>query len=119
MAEGRRSIMGMKTGKICRDCGHRFMSMEGPGMFFAILRCEKCGAGVEVTIEEAGDAFEYGTGTRLPSDQGDATTMESIATAKHHTECGGRCTFDAPVRCPVCASTHLDEDPEAEMILYD
>jgi len=70
-------------------------------------------------MEEAGASFAYESETWLPLDQGSAITMESIATEKHSAECGGRCTFDAPVRCPACASTHLDEDPEAEMILYD
>ena len=88
-------------------------------MFFAILRCEKCGAEVEVTIEEAGDAFVYNPGSGLSPELGAATVMESIASAKHEEECGDRCTFDAPVRCPVCASKRLEEDPDAEMILYD
>jgi hypothetical protein len=70
-------------------------------------------------MEEAGAGFAYESETGLPSDQGAAITMESIAMEKNSSEGGGRCTFDAPVRCTACASTHLDEDPEARMILYD
>ena len=84
-------------------------------MRFAVLRCEKYGHQVTVTMEEAGASFAYDAGPNPPA----MSVMESLATAKHAAECGGRCTFDAPVRCPDCSSAHLDDDPDAGVVLYD
>ncbi len=111
--------MGSETGQICRDCGHRFRSMDGPGMLFAVLRCETCGAEVSVSMEEAGERFDYDGERDALFDRGYPGSMMDIATRKHSAECSGRCTFDAPVRCPACKSTRLEFDREADRIMYD
>ena len=86
-------------------------------MLFAVLRCETCGAEVEVSMEEAGERFAY-DGER-DALRGYAGSMMDIATRKHSAECSGQCTFDAPARCPACKSTRLEFDQEADMIMYD
>mgnify|MGYP001426221706 CR=1 FL=1 len=86
-------------------------------MLFAVLRCETCGAEVEVSMEEAGERFAY-DGER-DALRGYAGSMMDIATRKHSAECRGRCTFDAPVRCPACKSPRLEFDKEVDPIRYD
>ena len=86
-------------------------------MLFAVLRCETCGAEVDVSMEEAGERFAY-DGER-DALRGYAGSMMDIATRKHSAECSGRCTFDAPVRCPACTSTRLEFDKEVGPIRYD
>ena len=88
-------------------------------MSFAVLRCETCGADVAVSMEEAGERFDYDGERDALFDRGYPGSMMDIATRKHSAACSGRCTFNAPVRCPACKSARLDFDQEAGQILYD
>ena len=109
--------MGVGIGFTCRKCGNMFTFMDGPGMMFAVLTCNKCGCQEAVDINEVGeDKFTYGFDSK---DQDKFPYMEDIATRRHGKSCGGRCTFDAPPRCERCKSTDLKRCREYGRVYYD
>jgi len=106
--------MGMTYNATCRNCGNTFTSRYGGGFSFVDVRCDKCGKEKTapnkvlnmlcLVINE--DKFKINEEINL-----------EIEAAIGRCECGGRFSINAPVRCPQCKSTDIEEGPG--VILYD
>ena len=114
------------------------MVSQGGGFCFHLLHCDQCGKEKSIGFDELGEVhLRYLKGLSGPY---------SIATRDHDKEvqerypgeplseaeydlkveevagkckCGGRFSFDAPARCPLCKSDDYREDPEVCELLYD
>ncbi len=128
--------MGHQVQAKCLNCGSTFTADHGGGFFFHLLRCDRCGGTKAVNFKELGRLHvRYVKGLPGPycmaSSEHDReiqehAPVEPISQAEYHRgveavagkcECGGQYTFDAPVRCPECRSTRLEEGPPT--IMYD
>ena len=123
--------MGSEFEARCRRCNHTFSVMQGGGMAFHLLRCDKCGKEKSVGFREAIDLHNQSlsardsttTGVRddyIPEDTPGPGLTEADTEAllgKHR--CGGRFRFDAPPRCPKCRSTEVALDENGPTLMYD
>jgi hypothetical protein len=93
-----------------------------------LLRCDACGADEAIGFEEIGEPhLKYLKGLSVPycmaSSEHDQWVRENyegepITEKQYHLavediagacKCGGRFRFEAPVRCPECRSTEIEE----------
>src|SRR5262249_28098274 len=88
--------MGSIFQATCKTCQHSFCASQGGGFDFVELRCCRCGQ--SKVIEDEGNWDTY------PPDEY-YRRIEEVAVTCH---CGGRFTFDAPLRCPKCGSTEIE-----------
>jgi hypothetical protein len=128
--------MGHSFKATCKECQAHFEADEGGGFFFHLLRCDRCGAGRTIGFEEIGEPHhQYLKGLGGPycvaSSEGDDLVRKSypgepMTEEQYHQaveqqagncECGGRFAFDAPLRCPQCRSTDIEEGEI--LIMYD
>ena len=112
--------MGQQTDAKCLDCGRAFTVSSGSGFRFHLLRCDKCGKTKTIAFDELGDLHarhsEGSVGSQVtrsecddmepkPLDEHDLA-VEAIA---GNCKCGGKYLFNAPLRCPQCKSTRIEE----------
>jgi len=130
--------VGTSSGYICKSCGTRFSAREGGGFFFDLLHCDRCGKAASVGHEELGDIhLRFVKGLRVPyalaraamdrriqqEYPGEPLSRDGYHAASEATldpcPCGGRFSYDAPPRCPTCASTRETWDPTGSTMHYD
>lgn len=119
--------MGYTFEANCMDCGLQFTTSKGGGFFFELFRCDTCGVTREVSHSKLGETFlRYIKG--LPGIYSVATAERDkyiqslpleplseedfeLAVSKYlgKCKCGGTFLETAPVRCPRCFSTHIQE----------
>jgi len=128
--------MGHQTEAKCLDCGCTFTVDHGGGFFFHLLRCDRCGRTKAIGFADLGELHvRYVKGLSGPyclaSSEDDRkiqeqAPVEPISAEEYHRgveavvgecQCHGRYTFDAPVRCPECGSTRVEEG--GPTIMYD
>ena len=128
--------MGYEVQVKCLDCGCTFTAAHGGGFFFHLLRCDRCGQTTSIGFEELGELHvRYVKGLSGPyclaSSEHDReiqqhAPVDPISKDEYHRriearvgkcECHGQYTFDAPVRCPKCGSTRVEEGEPT--IMYD
>jgi hypothetical protein len=128
--------MGHSFKATCKECGSQFFGSECGGIFFHLLRCDRCGEGKSIGFEEIGEPHQqYLKGLRGPycmaSSEADEIVRESypgepITEEQYHQavellagncECGGRFAFDAPLRCPQCRSSDIEQGEI--LMMYD
>jgi hypothetical protein len=117
--------MGRAFQAVCGSCGHVFVTSEGGGFSFESLRCDRCGADTAVEYEAIWDtylAMLKGLKPLMPEPNGadwrtypgePITQEEYRRRVEAHAgacPCGGRFTFDAPLRCPACRSAEVADD---------
>lgn len=117
--------MGRAFQAVCNSCQHTFPASEGGGFSFESLRCDQCGTETSVNYEDIWDtylAMLKGVKPLMPELNGaDWRTYpgEPITKAEYRRRvevkagacpCGGRFTFDAPLRCPVSRSESVTDD---------
>ncbi len=115
--------MGQMFEATCQSCRKEFVASEGGGFAFESLRCAACGEATAVSFERIGTpylAYLKGLNCVLPEPNGadgQSYPGEPIGEAEYHRaveaiagacECGGRFTFDAPLRCPTCRSDQIE-----------
>lgn len=124
----RKETMGRRYRAKCIDCGASFTVNEGGGFFFYILRCDKCGKTNNISFDDLGELHDrFLKGLPCPycaaSSEHDKyvkehVDVEPISEDEYHRavekfagkcKCGGQFTFDAPIRCRKCRSTHFKE----------
>ena len=129
--------MGCEFETKCCDCGSVFLASHGGGFFFHLVRCDRCGETKSIGFDELGDLHErYLKGLEGPyciaSSEHDKhirehSPLEPIREDEYNRGidklagkcgCGGKYLLDAPVRCPECRSTNLEEGEEP-LIMYD
>lgn len=130
--------MGFSYQARCLDCGTDFLLDEGGGMFFHLLRCDRCGETKAVSFDELSELhLRYLKGLPGPyciaSAQHDKEVrehapVEPITEEEYYQEieamvkpcrCGGKLRFDAPLRCPECRSDNLEKNREIPPVCYD
>lgn len=128
--------MGHQVQAKCLDCGSTFTVDHGGGFFFHLLRCDQCGQIKSIAFRDLGELHvRYVKGLSIPyctaSAESDRQIQEHapvepisqeeyyrrIETIAGKCECGGQYTFEAPVRCPQCRSTRIEEGEPT--IYYD
>ena len=128
--------MGHRFKATCNGCGSEFEGSDGGGFFFHLLRCDRCGEGRAIGFEEIGEPhLQYLKGLGGPycgaSSEADEIVRETypgepITEEQYHQaverqagncDCGGRFVFDAPVRCPKCRSTDIEQGEI--LMMYD
>lgn len=117
--------MGRAFRATCESCLHSFPVSEGGGINFELLRCNTCGREEEVMYKDIWDtylALLNGMQTIMPEMNGaDGSTFPGEPITKREyrrrvvakagaCSCGGRFTFNAPVRCPSCGSLAVADD---------
>ena len=132
--------MGTSAGYVCKSCGTRFGARDGGGFFFDLLHCDRCGKAASVGHEELGDIhLRFVKGLKVPyavcraamdrriqqEYPGEPLSRDDYHAAAEGTldpcPCGGRFLYDAPPRCPTCASTSemWAPNPKASRVHYD
>lgn len=120
--------MGHSFEATCLDCRERFQASEGGGFAFHLLRCDRCGQTKDIGFDEIGEPhLRYLKGLDGPycvassaSDEavrrdfpGEPMTEDkyhrAVETLVGSCECGGQFRFDAPIRCPRCRSTNIEQ----------
>lgn len=120
--------MGHQVQAKCLDCGSAFTVDHGGGFFFHLLRCDQCGQVRSIAFRDLGELHvRYVKGLSVPyctaSEESDRQIQEhapvepisqqeyhrGIETIAGNCACGGQYTFDAPVRCPQCRSTRIEQ----------
>jgi predicted Zn-ribbon and HTH transcriptional regulator len=87
----------------CRACGHRWDNeLIGGTMLVGVYRCDRCGKGDGVGIEDLQRAGLYPLRSPWNLNRRDARKVLGLCT------CGGAFAADAPVRCPKCGSDEVD-----------
>ena len=125
--------MGQAFQAVCGSCQHTFPASEGGGFSFDALRCDRCGDDTAVAHKDVWDSYLAmlkGGNYALPEPDGaDGRTYPGEPIThdeyRHRVEekagacpCGGRFTFDAPMRCPVCRSPDVADDG-TRAIMFD
>lgn len=125
--------MGKAYRAKCGACQHTFWATDGGGFCFESVRCERCGQDRSVPRDNIrGMDFAYVKGQDFPMEEldrsdrrmipGQPITKEEfrrrVVAAAGVCECGGRFSFDAPLRCPACRSTDVEGD-HRHIILFD
>ena len=124
--------MGYSKEYVCNECGEFFRSDHGGGFVYHLLHCDRCGKERAVPFRSLGElhykflkglengyccateAYDKHIKQTYPgeviSEEEYQHEIEEMFTGK--CDCGGSFIFDAPVRCPECMSTNLEEDPD-------
>jgi hypothetical protein len=117
---------------VCKSCQHIFPAEEGGCISFELLRCRKCGRAKEVLYEDIWDtylALLKGMQPELPELNGaDWRTFsgEPITNREYRRRvvakagvcsCGGRFSFNAPLRCPSCGSDSVADDGSCSLLI--
>jgi hypothetical protein len=104
------ATMGQRISATCRDCGEAFFADLGGGFRFDQFRCELCGRTKNVLHAKY-----------PPNIDGRSMTTEEFHAATEacagQCSCGGRFLVNAPLRCPKCKSTAVDQG--ATILDYD
>ena len=129
--------MGATYEATCNKCGHKFKLNIGGGIFFQLLKCDKCGKDKYISFEEIGEPH-LGYLKGLPGPYSAVTWEhdeyvqknypgEPLSQEEYHLEvekiagkckCGGHYKFDAPPRCPKCRSEDITKESRPH-IHYD
>ncbi len=128
--------MGHQVPARCLDCGCTFTADQGGGFFFHLLRCDRCGQIKSIAFRDLGKLHvRYVKGLSVPystaSEESDReiqehAPVEPISKEEYHRgveaiagkcECGGQYSFEAPIRCPQCRSSRIEEGEPT--IFYD
>ena len=128
--------MGESFRATCKTCGTEFEADRGGGFFFHLFRCDQCGATRAISFQELGELHQqYLKGLPRPyciaSSESDAKVKETypgepiseqqyeeaIEKRAGRCQCQGRFRFEAPLRCPRCRSTDIEEG--ATLVMYD
>ena len=128
--------MGHQVQAKCLECGCTFTASHGGGFSFHLLRCDQCGQTKSIGFDELGELHvRYVKGLPGPycmasSDHDrniqEHAPVEPISKEEYHRgieaaagkcECRGQYTLGAPVRCPKCRSTQVEEGRPT--IMYD
>lgn len=135
--------MGRAFQAVCGSCHQTFPASEGGGFSFESLRCDRCGNDIAVEHQDiwntylamlkglqpvmpepdgADDLDIFGMQPLWRTYPGEPITVDEY---RHRVEaqagtcpCGGRFTFDAPLRCPVCHSESVADDG-TNTIMFD
>ena len=117
--------MGRSFQAKCAACQHTFPASEGGGVCFQSLRCKRCGEDRDVSHDDIRDAYlAYLKGlncmmAELDGSDGRTYHGEPITRREFRRrvlatvgtcECGGRFSYNAPLRCPACKSTEVSDD---------
>ena len=106
--------MGTASGYVCKLCGTRFSARDGGGFFFDLLHCDRCGKAANVGHQELGDIhLRFVKGLKVPY------TLARAQMDLDPCPCGGRFSYEAPPRCPTCASTSEMWDETGPRMFYD
>ena len=106
----------------CRECEKAFSASRGHGRRFQQLRCDACGDTLLVGHEEiadlhrrfmiaadkAGEIDDWEEGSRA-FDRASDEFREGVEAFAGKCSCGGRFRYGAPIRCPSCCSTDVEQ----------
>ena len=92
----------------CKSCAEEFQSYEGPSMVWWPLRCDQCGKERRVALSVL---------WKMGWDWGDEQSNAAIEKRLKRCTCGGRHRFEAPVRCPKCKSTDIEDTHTLYMMI--
>jgi len=114
--------MGSLFDATCRECGTVFQASHGHGRRFQELRCDACGEARLIRHDEiAGPLRRFRRAGEVAGDiddmeEGDRAFERARSEFEGEVEafagecsCGGRFCYDAPLRCPSCRSTDLEQ----------
>ena len=129
--------MGKEYQAICKMCNNKFHVRDGGGFFFHVLHCDKCGRDKEISFDEIGEPhLHFLKGLKgcysVASSEDDRLVRENypgesisekvyfqvIEKTMGKCSCGGNFKMNAPVRCPKCRSTEIEDTGEI-YILFD
>lgn len=125
--------MGRAFRAVCESCGYTFPASEGGGFSFESLRCDQCGVQTAVEYEAIWDtylAMLKGIKPLMPEPNGadwrtypgEPITEEEyrcrVEAKAGECPCGGRFSFEAPLRCPACKSVSVADDG-THTIMFD
>ena len=120
--------MGVQREGKCLECGEAFTVSAGGGFSFHLVRCEACGETKSIGTDEiepllasyqsdllmrcytAGSVAQdyYAKKHWDPDKAAEEKYKRSVEDFSGDCACGGKFTFDAPLRCPACHSTHIE-----------
>lgn len=128
--------MGYQVEARCHECGSSFTIDYDGGMFFHLVRCDRCGKTKSIAFAELGVLhLGYLKGLSghyiIASEKHNKklrehSHVEPISEDEYHRaveatagtcRCGGNYYFDAPPRCPNCRSTQIEEGEVTD--IYD
>ena len=98
----------------CKECGLEFDVNDGGGFLVRQLRCEVCGREKLVGLDEIEQAHKALMERLITEEEYQLKVEEKAGRCK----CGGHHRFNAPIRCPKCKSTEI-EDTGKNGIYYD
>lgn len=120
--------MGCVVNIKCLSCNHEFEANQGGGFYFHLLRCNKCGKSKNLGFDEIYETHcRHLKGIGIPFSMAtaehdrriiDDPDIKPISNAEYKKEveriagsceCGGHFILHAPIRCPKCGSTELEE----------
>lgn len=103
--------MGHSYEAVCKDCGHHFVVWDGGGFGFDLLRCDQCGETKGLSHKELGGLQRIGD-----FDEGESY-LEALAALTGLCHCDGHFRYHAPIRCPECRSTAMENG--VGLLMYD
>lgn len=127
--------MGQRYTAKCNDCNHRFDVNEGGGFSFEMLHCEACGKPKSMAFDQFKETRSSylrsfaNTGNMKVVDKNmrddsdgkpipEPEYQKAVELLAGSCSCGGRFTFAAQSRCPMCKSTNHTDTMEGSLC-YD